>query len=356
MKNPLKQRPQWIGHLPRVLHLLACVGLGLLTLAALATPWAEWVGQFEKFTHLVLQEALAAAMLGAYFAFQKRWKRAALASCLAAGFAWPMARYSIPVSQPLVSADAQTATMMVFNVYRKNRTPEKVLAALLKEDLDVLFLTEVTDEWAQLLKPLADRYPHQLAATPYGNWLLSKHPMEKTEIVLLDFEHVVASNETAGKARVPEGKPKSESWGDNELMVATLLINGKRIRIGAIHPPTPVNRTKRWQQKAQAALYQKGLLADPAADVSILAGDFNTTPFSPTFRRIVETTNLRHAAQGFGCMPTWGPRLPFNPILPVLGIPLDHFLVSDQANVMSYEVGPALGSDHRWVKMKLAFD
>ena len=37
----------------------------------------------------------------------------------------------------------------------------------------------------------------------------------------------------------------------------------------------------------------------------ILMGDFNTTPWSLAFRRLIRQTGLRNAAAGFGYLATW---------------------------------------------------
>jgi endonuclease/exonuclease/phosphatase (EEP) superfamily protein YafD len=84
-------------------------------------------------------------------------------------------------------------------------------------------------------------------------------------------------------------------------------------------------------------------------------GDFNTTAFSPTFRFILSQTGLRDTARGKGYTPTWGPRMPDEPWLPWFGIPIDHVLVSDSVRVLAREIGPPLGSDHRWILTQLAF-
>jgi endonuclease/exonuclease/phosphatase (EEP) superfamily protein YafD len=353
VNTPRTPRTRRVAELSHRVQSLAYGSLILLTLAGVATCFAEPIGWFEKFTHLLLQEAVAAALLVIYFAFRRLWKPALLAVCLAVFFAWPIAQYSREVAPLSIGPEAKRGSMMVFNVFRENRTPGKVVDALLKEDLDLLFLMEVTEAWVEKLQPLARIYPHQIQASPYGNWLLSKHPLENIEVTLLDYEYVVGANDAAGPGeKITTGKPSSSDWGDNEVMFATVLIDGKRIRFGGIHPPTPKNHTKIWLQRAQASHYMKGLSADPDVDATILAGDFNTSSFSPTFRKIMQTTGLRDASRGFGCVPTWGPRIPFEPILPLLGVPIDHFLVSDQLKVLSYETGPALGSDHRWVKLK----
>ena len=69
-------------------------------------------------------------------------------------------------------------------------------------------------------------------------------------------------------------------------------------------------------------------------------GDLNCTPWSPHFDKFLQTARLRDSALGRGVSPTWFP-------IPLLGLPIDHFLVSKEIEVVNRVVGPNVGSDHR---------
>jgi endonuclease/exonuclease/phosphatase (EEP) superfamily protein YafD len=157
----------------------------------------------------------------------------------------------------------------------------------------------------------------------------------------------------ASRAMEPLEEGLRRRWSNTEILAATVVTGGKRLRLAAIHPPTPGPSITVLNQRVLALGCRQELQADPRADARVLMGDFNTTPFSPTFRFIVKQTGLRDSAQGFGYVPTWGPRLPREPWLPWIGLPIDHVLVSTNVDVLTREVGPPLGSDHRWVTVKL---
>ena len=72
----------------------------------------------------------------------------------------------------------------------------------------------------------------------------------------------------------------------------------------------------------------------------IVAGDFNTTPWSPYFRDLVAAAGLRNAAEGHGYVGTWPAW--FWPAL----IPIDHVLLKGPLVATSVRRGPAIGSDH----------
>lgn len=62
-----------------------------------------------------------------------------------------------------------------------------------------------------------------------------------------------------------------------------------------------------------------------------------------------------NAAAGYGYRVTWGPQLPLEPLLPWLGIPLDHTLVSPHIKVNAADIGETPGSDHRWQRVRIQF-
>ncbi|WP_394341613.1 endonuclease/exonuclease/phosphatase family protein [Salegentibacter salinarum] len=70
----------------------------------------------------------------------------------------------------------------------------------------------------------------------------------------------------------------------------------------------------------------------------IIAGDFNTSSFSNHFK-ILLSNNLKDSRVGFGLLPTW----PAN--YGILQTTLDHFLVSDDLQVIDRSTGPNIGSD-----------
>jgi endonuclease/exonuclease/phosphatase (EEP) superfamily protein YafD len=73
----------------------------------------------------------------------------------------------------------------------------------------------------------------------------------------------------------------------------------------------------------------------------IIAGDFNTTPYSPLFGEIVKTAQVKDTRVGYGIQASWKS---FSPIW--MRIPIDHVLVSEDFTVTNRELGRDIGSDH----------
>ena len=84
-----------------------------------------------------------------------------------------------------------------------------------------------------------------------------------------------------------------------------------------------------------------GAVADSLAKLEgpvILLGDFNTTPWSPAYRKLVADTELGSASGGrIATWPVW---------MAPLRVPIDHILVRGPVTVLEAERGPDLGSDH----------
>jgi endonuclease/exonuclease/phosphatase (EEP) superfamily protein YafD len=64
------------------------------------------------------------------------------------------------------------------------------------------------------------------------------------------------------------------------------------------------------------------------------------TPFSPIFRQILAVSGLRDSGVDFGWQPFWPTYVPF------LWIPIDHVLLSPEAQVHNRATGSFIGSGH----------
>ena len=73
---------------------------------------------------------------------------------------------------------------------------------------------------------------------------------------------------------------------------------------------------------------------------TVLLGDFNTTPWSPFFKDIIQKTGLKDARKELGIYPSW----PAGNIS--MQIPIDHSLTSNGIRVHLFRLGPDIGSDH----------
>ena len=113
----------------------------------------------------------------------------------------------------------------------------------------------------------------------------------------------------------------------------------KLLALFAIHPYPPYsaklaqNRKDYYEFMAQIASQEKNPV--------IMIGDFNTTPWSPLFRKLIKDSALKDARQGFGVQPSWPTYLPT-----FMRIPLDQALVSQSIIVHERFLGSSKTSDH----------
>ncbi|HSG65741.1 MAG TPA: endonuclease/exonuclease/phosphatase family protein, partial [Gammaproteobacteria bacterium] len=98
--------------------------------------------------------------------------------------------------------------------------------------------------------------------------------------------------------------------------------------------------TPRLAAERNAQLERLLPLVDVAAGPVVVTGDFNATPYSPYLRDWLERTRLEDPRRGRGIGITWPT------MLPLLGIPIDHCLVSEHFIVAESRQGVAFGSDH----------
>jgi len=212
----------------------------------------------------------------------------------------------------------KTFTVYSANINKSNRDFPRLVAGLRETDADILLILEATEENIRPLHPLIREYPYSIVnlnigSSGTGTALMSKFPILKNEI------------------------EKYSEFG-NMLVSATLQINGKKVLFYGTHFPKPLT-----MKEFTARSMQIISLADKVNEQSvpvIVAGDFNATPYSPAFKKLLRKSGLKDSREGFGWQPTWPTQFP------LLWIPIDHILVSPQIQVHKRATGSFIGSDH----------
>ena len=253
-----------------------------------------------------------------------RWKTLLVAGCLFPNL-WFTLPYWIPntrTSTTSSSASTKSFRLGIFNVLRTNEEFQETLAFFTREEPDFLFLMEVQPAWNKHLEAIRDRYPfqHRMASNDYlGIVFLSKIPWSDLTVIHL------------GEVRNPS----------LDIRFSAESETGQAVRMILTHPLPPFGDAltrSRDQQLLDLAIRQKG------SSPTLMAGDFNLTPWSPRFARILEAGDLRDASKGFGWTPTLGP-------IPTWlgGIKVDHVLCSQDVSIHSFAAKHTFYSDHRLV-------
>ena len=106
-----------------------------------------------------------------------------------------------------------------------------------------------------------------------------------------------------------------------------------------IHPLSPTDEQRAHERNQQLGFVREWFKSTTGPRV--IAGDFNSTPWSYPFRRLVNETGAMNSQRGFGLQASYPVRASA-----LLRIPIDHLLHSDDLAVVDRRLGPALGSDH----------
>ena len=268
----------------------------------------------DLFSHFRVQYAIVLSILGVLLVGGHRRGTAALfLGCACVNLALVLPLYFGGSSVRMDAAHKLRALLLNVNTHLGDaaRVREFISAAA----PDILVLEEISSRWMSDLAWLTNSHPHSLAQPREDNFgigLFSKLPLAEGKVVYI------------GDAGVPS-------------IIATVFTAHTNLRVIATHPLPPGGRDySHWRNDQLERLpdYVRSNLP------VLLLGDLNVTPWSCHFRRLLTRTGLRDSTKGFGVQPTW-PN--YNPLL---RIPIDHCLHSQDIIIVDRQVGEDVSSDH----------
>jgi endonuclease/exonuclease/phosphatase (EEP) superfamily protein YafD len=298
-------------------------GAALTALFSVVTFFDPLHRLLELLAHFRLQYLVVAALLTVILGALRRRRWFVLMLAVTLVDFWPVVSWYVP-GRPAAAAPAARLKLLSVNVWSGNHDTARLLALIRAEAPDLVFLQEVTDEWAAAIGSLADSYPYRYVIPRNDNFgvaLLSRRPFAGVDAI----------------DTPPHDRPS---------LLAELDVDGRRVSFIGTHPMPPLGAAgfdARNRQLAAVAALAAGL-DGPV----ILAGDLNTTMWGDHFGQLVATSGLENARRGFGILPTWPTAYP-----PAM-IPLDHCLVSDDFAVLDMRAGARIGSDHLPIIVSLA--
>lgn len=228
-------------------------------------------------------------------------------------------------ASPTVRLDSSTQQL---NLVSLNLGPRYSNAQLVSDYLtetkaDILFLQEFSPAWELALTELAAHYPYSvLVPRPgsYGLAVYSLHPI---------------TDSTVGTLVVPR----------IPLIRASLRINQLSMEVTAVHLLTPVHPRSFRRRNAQIDVIAD--LANQTGKKAVFCGDWNLTPWSGQYRKIIDA-GLTDGLAIDRLKATWPSDLGR------LGIPIDHCFVSEGIMIQSKSIGPDVGSDHRPISLEIS--
>lgn len=279
---------------------------------------------FELFSHLRVQYFVVLCLIVAVFAVARRLRASVCYAVFALINLYPLLPYYLAPTDVNAMPETQIMRAVSINVSFNNRQYDLVARFVRENRPDFVLLAEADSNWLNGLSELRALYPYSVKSTRddiFSIALLSRHELLDSEIIDL------------GDTRIPA--------------IKTRLRHGSReLTIIGVHLVPPVNRQRASLRNRQLAALPR--LVKETDGLTVLMGDFNATPWSPYFRRLLYATGLRDSSYGKGLHPTWPAR--FFP----LWMPIDHFLVSATIEVIDKSVGPHVGSDHYPILMNFA--
>ncbi len=213
----------------------------------------------------------------------------------------------------------EVLTLAQYNVHRTNPAVKHIVDWLEEnhDKFDIVFLQEVNQDMKRELERLNKYYPYKInntAARWFGRAFFSKIPIVsyRVEFFTQSLNHYL------------------------ELELNTR--QGKKLKFYGLHTTAPISPgyvNKRNHELSEMAK----LIAQDDSQYMIVAGDFNTTPYSTAFRSFIRSTGFKKPRVHTGTWPSFVP-------ISVLRMQIDHCLVSKQVDYLFQEIGTDKGSDH----------
>jgi len=293
---------------------VAALATALPTIAA-AAGRLHWT--LDLFSHFALQVAAAQLLLLAGLALlRRRWPALLLLPLFAINAAalWPyVPSFGVALAAPAAGRNTEI-TVVAVNVAAHNFLFGGLRETLRRERPDLVVVSEYNARWDRRFDELDFLYPFRLEHPEEGAGgiaLLSRHPLQAATLVDL---------------------------GGRFAIDAVAAVGDRHLRVVGVHLSTPVSASGSRLRALQLERLDSLLHESPGP--TVVLGDFNLSVYSPVYRAWLDATGFSDSLRGRGpdiSWPTW---------FPLLGIPIDHCLVSADIAVIEHRRLTDFGSDH----------
>ncbi|MGK7905157.1 MAG: endonuclease/exonuclease/phosphatase family protein [Hormoscilla sp.] len=305
----------------KLIYLIFVITIVLVTLCSLASYLGKFHYLLELTCHLKIQYTFLSLLGISFFLWVGNpvWLLISL-FCLTINLLEVIPFY---ISRDIIKDPSdRKIRFLQANVLYKNQQYERLISEVKEENPDVAIFIEVTDAWAEKL---------ELLQKDYSYWVIHQDPQ-----IIFD------KNVNLGIAvysKIPLKNTSIQDLGGGRKTVSTQIeIQGKTLSILATHPSFAIDKdgfNLRNKQLSEIASY----VANQKSS-TVVIGDLNITMWSPFYKNLIRNSGLYNARKGFGIIPSWPS---FNPLL---SLPIDHCLVSQDIRVIKIKTGKNIGSDH----------
>lgn len=311
--------------LPKVTTVLITpVLLGVGTLYALSFVENNWFCDLCNQLRLVFMVPLGLALLLA--ALRNNTLMAIGSTILLCAIGIPL--FTIQGDKHTETAELKTISVVNFNTeFQHNNNITGFIQYCKEKKPDVIVLTESRQKWVDaIMEKLEPGVCMSIMKGP-GISIFSNFPIQGSQVTY------------KGKSQHPQ-------------ISAQLIVDNKIVHLSMLHlaaPQTISGYNDRISELSDLAAQLK-----ETESPKIVLGDTNCANWSPPVQNFLKEANLKDTQDGFMMRPTWPARpgkvfgLPIPPF-----VPIDNIFVSKDFHVIDRVVGPALGSDHLPVYVKL---
>lgn len=290
--------------------ILLAVPAVLLTLVSVAAFFGGLSWVLDILANFRVQYAVALVLM-ALFLVLAGWRKTA--AVVAVG-----ALANLAVIVPLYlgggSADAasDTLTVLSFNIFASNEQFGEVAGYVTEMDPDIVFLHEASRPWEVAMEAADLGYEVTRSRSDdliFGTLVLSR---ERDTVTSYGF--------TIGSPRSVE-----------------VVHDG--VAVLGVHPLAPTTAERASLRDAQLDFAAEW--SNRQTGPHLVVGDFNATPWSYPFRRLLADAELRNSQKGHGISASFPADGSF-----LTRVPIDHLLHSTDLAVVERILGPRMGSDH----------
>jgi endonuclease/exonuclease/phosphatase (EEP) superfamily protein YafD len=271
---------------------------------------------FDLLSNLRIQYALGFVLLVLLALVLRRWHWGAFAFLAATIVAAGPLYYSYFDRTPAPANASKRLRVVQLNAWFRNHDVAIVARFLENAHADVAVIEEWDDATLHRLASQLPSYPHSYIETNlsrHGAAVFSRWPISN------------ASSEVLAGA-------------DSSAAVVNLSWEGATVTVVGVHVHWPLGAGVAALRDAELA--QLAALARTRRGPFMLVGDFNLTPWSPAFDRLIAASGLEDTARGRGLIPTWPTQFP------PLGMRIDHCFASPEWRAIEVRRGASIGSDH----------
>ncbi|MEM9278966.1 MAG: endonuclease/exonuclease/phosphatase family protein [Pseudomonadota bacterium] len=280
----------------------------------------------DTFAHLRLHVS-AGLFVCSFVLFAYRRKIPALLTLLTSLTGFLYSFNGTPYAAKIQTADHGKPVYQLFHLNLLWLNPKKqlVIDRIREINPELISISEASNQWEPFLSQLESDWPHK-AHCP--EW------------------HIRGGVTIYSKWKLDHSSDYCGVYGSFQKTFA-VLEDGSKITIGSAHP--------RWPWPASGPEQIDTLLPEleKIGPDALIAGDFNATTWSWSLYRFATAGQLKiHAGIGgtwmFGALP--------EPVVQVIGFPIDNVMSKGKVNILSVETLEEMGSDHLPLLVKFQID